>query len=156
MRVQQARGQPQGQQIAVRDAIIPAEGIFGENAGEIEVVRARVVVGEQALVTKRRGYVKRPRLQRLEKCAAKVARVTLKHQATVQTESGHHPASRQGAIGQRRVKLVIGGVQLYFGRDETGQTDPGMADLCQRINTLCVGLPGQCLGGFELGVVNVH
>ena len=154
--VDQAGGDPQRQQVAVRDAVIADKGVLGINGGKAEVMRARVVVGQQALVAVGGVDVKGPGLKRLDKTGAEIAGFTFKHQAAIETERGGHAAGRAGPGTQRCFKLVIGGVQLDFGGDEPGRCNPGPTHLHQGEHPLGIGLPRQHAIGLETGEVSIH
>ena len=154
-RVQQTCRNTERQKIVVGDPVVANKLIFGVNAGEIEVIDTRIVVGQKVLVPERRKYVKRTWLKRLAKRAAKITGIALEHQATVQAEGRHHPAGRGRAIGQYTVELVVGDMQLQLGRDEPSGRNPGPAHLGQRKGPPRVGLTGQGPLGIELGGIGI-
>ena len=154
--VEQARGQAAGDEVVVDDAVVAGKGVLGPDGGEVEVVGARVVVGQQALVAVRRVDVHQARLQRLAKAAAEVLRVALEHQAAVEAEGGQHAAGRGAAVGQRAVELVAGGVQLHLGHQKTPRTRDGPRQLRVQEAAVGVGLLRPEAVGTKAREVAVH
>ena len=96
--MEQAGRNAERQQVAVGNAVVADKSIVCVDGRKIEILRARVVIGQQALLAVRRIDIKSARLQGLAETRAEIAGITLEHQPTVQTEGRHHHTGRGRSV----------------------------------------------------------
>ena len=156
IRIQKPGRDAQCQQVVVSNFVVTHKSVVGVNAGKVEVIAGRVVVGQQALVAVGCVDVVGPGLQGLHQILAPQTRVALKHQPTVQAEGGDHALCRSATIRQGFVKLVATGMQLQLGDQETGWGQPRPAELHYAQATLCIGLKRARAVRHKTGEIALH